>query len=59
MVNLDAPAVATEDGLDVRDLEAGLIRLWLAHDRKFPHCTGGARCFALSEPPPPESGGNR
>jgi len=50
-------AVATEARLDLRDLEAGLIRLWLAHDRKFPHCAGGARCFALSGPPL-GSGGN-
>ena len=50
--------VATEAGLDLRDLEAGLIRLWLAHHLKFPHCAGGARCFALSGPPRPGSGGN-
>ncbi|MEU6411759.1 hypothetical protein [Microbispora sp. NPDC046933] len=40
-------AIAGEAGLDVRDLEAALVRLWLAHHKDFPHCPGGARCVTL------------
>ena len=40
--------ISGEAGLDVRDLEAALVRLWLAHHREFPHCRGGAHCAVLS-----------
>ncbi|MEV8634800.1 hypothetical protein AB0395_24405 [Streptosporangium sp. NPDC051023] len=36
--------VATRAGLDLRDLEASLVRLWLAHHREFQRCPGGPRC---------------
>jgi hypothetical protein len=42
-------ALATQAGLDFRDLEASLVRLWMAHHRQFEHCAGGPRCSALSE----------
>lgn len=51
--------LAPEAGLNLHDVEAALIHLWLAHDRKLRHCAGGARCFALSGPAPLGSGGNR
>jgi len=38
--------VATEAGLDERDLESGLVRLALAH-RRVADCPGGARCVLL------------
>ena len=41
-------ALARRAGLDVRDLEAGLVRLWLAHGRRAPRCPGGERCVALA-----------
>jgi len=41
---LDAARAA---GLDVRDLEAALVRLSLAHDHHTAECPGGARCSAL------------
>jgi len=34
-------------GLDVRDLEAGLVRLDLAHGRAMVGCPGGQACTAL------------
>lgn len=40
--------IAGEAGLDVRDLEAALVRLWLAHHKDFPHCPGGARCAVMT-----------
>jgi hypothetical protein len=40
-------AVAARTGLDLRDLETSLIRLWLAHHRGFETCAGGTRCRAL------------
>lgn len=42
-------AIATQAGLDLRDLEASLVRLWLAHHRHFQRCTGGSRCYELSD----------
>lgn len=44
-------AVAGQAGLDLRDLEASLIRLWLAHHREFPVCAGGRDCTALPDEP--------
>ncbi|MEU8278082.1 hypothetical protein ACFYOK_08765 [Microbispora bryophytorum] len=41
--------IAGEAGLDVRDLEAALVRLWLAHHKDFSHCPGSARCAVLTE----------
>lgn len=38
---------AMHAGLDPRDLEAALERLWMAHARQAAHCPGGARCAAL------------
>ena len=38
--------IATEAGLDARDLESGLVRLALAH-RRVADCPGGARCILL------------
>ena len=38
--------IATEAGLDARDLESGLVRLALAH-RRVGDCPGGARCIPL------------
>ena len=40
-------AMAAEDGLDVRDAEAALIRLALAHARRARACPGGTACLAL------------
>jgi hypothetical protein len=37
-------------GLDVRDLEAGLVRLDLAHRRAMADCPGGRACTALRRP---------
>ena len=34
-------------GLDVRDLESGLVRLDLAHGRAMARCPGGQACLAL------------
>jgi hypothetical protein len=42
-------AIATQTGLDLRDLEASLVRLWLAHHRKFQRCAGGPRCLKLAD----------
>ena len=39
--------VARAAGLDVRDLEAALVRLSLAHHHHTAECPGGARCYAL------------
>jgi hypothetical protein len=33
--------------LDVRDLEAALVRLSPARDHHIGECPGGSRCFAL------------
>jgi len=37
-------------GLDIRDLEAGLVRLDLAHGRAMASCPGGQACAALERP---------
>jgi hypothetical protein len=37
-------------GLDVRDLEAGLVQLDLAHGRAMSGCPGGQACTALRLP---------
>jgi hypothetical protein len=39
--------LAAPCGLDVRDLEAGLVRLDLAHGRAMAGCPGGQACTAL------------
>lgn len=41
--------VATQTGLDLRDLEASLVRLCLAHHRQLHRCPGGPRCSALTD----------
>lgn len=45
----DVTRLASAAGLDVRDLESGLVRLALAHRRLRGPCTGGSRCAVLSE----------
>jgi hypothetical protein len=40
-------AMAADAGLDVRDAEAALIRLALAHARRGRTCPGGMACLAL------------
>jgi hypothetical protein len=42
--------LAAACGLDVRDLEAGLVRLDLAHGRAMDSCPGGQDCTALRRP---------
>jgi hypothetical protein len=42
--------IASKAGLDLRDVEASLIRLWLVHHRAFDRCIGGQRC-SVSSPP--------
>jgi hypothetical protein len=42
--------LAAACGLDVRDLEAGLVRLDLAHGRAMAGCPGGRACTALRRP---------
>jgi hypothetical protein len=39
--------LAKRAGLDVRDLETALVRLALAHRRRFAGCPGGAACRVL------------
>jgi len=41
-------AVATTAGIDVRDLECALVRLALAHHRRFADCPGGRCCAVLA-----------
>lgn len=41
-------ALARRAGLDLRDLEAALVRLALAHGRRFAACPGGTRCEGLA-----------
>lgn len=43
-------AIASGAGLELRDTEAALIRLWLAHHREFDRCVGGPGCAAASDP---------
>lgn len=40
--------LASECGLDLRDLESGLVRLALAHRRRSRSCPGGQACRALA-----------
>ena len=42
--------VAHEAHLDVRDLEAALVRLSLLHGHRMMECPGGVRCSALTGP---------
>ena len=42
--------LAAACGLDVRDLESGLVRLELAHSRAMARCPGGHACTALQRP---------
>ena len=44
--------LAAACGLDVRDLESGLVRLDLAHGRTMACCPGGQGCAALQRPVP-------
>jgi hypothetical protein len=44
--------LAAAAGLDVRDLESGLVRLDLAHGRAMARCPGGQACTALRPPRP-------
>lgn len=41
-------AVAERERLDLRDLEAALVRLFLAHHRDFQRCPGGPRCTGVT-----------
>jgi len=43
----DLARLAGACGLDVRDLESGLVRLDLAHGRAMARCPGGQACLAL------------
>ena len=45
-------AAAENAGVDVRDLEAALVRLALRHGRDLAACPGGAACRALATCPP-------
>lgn len=42
-------AVAGAVGIDLRDLECALVRLFLAHRRTMAGCPGGRRCVALPD----------
>ncbi len=44
--------LATASGLDLRDLEAGLVRLALAHHRSGQPCPGGHACRVLARARP-------
>jgi hypothetical protein len=58
----DLAGLAGASGLDVRDLESGLVRLDLAHGRAMARCPGGLACAALRESRPsdrPPRGGQR
>lgn len=49
--HLDLPALARlvrESGLDLRDLEAGLVRLALTHQHRMDSCPGGPSCTLLT-----------
>jgi len=43
-------AVAVDARIDIRDLEAALVRLSLAHGRHMPDCPGRQRCTLLAGP---------
>jgi hypothetical protein len=45
--------LAAACGLDIRDLESGLVRLDLAYGRAMAGCPGGQACTALRQPVPP------
>ena len=47
----DLARLAGACGLDVRDLESGLVRLDLAHGRTMARCPGGRTCLALRPAP--------
>jgi hypothetical protein len=51
--------LATESGLDLRDLEGGLVRLALAHHRSSGPCPGGHACRVLARMRPPAGRANR
>ncbi len=40
--------LSDEAGLDARDVESGLVRLWLAHRPDLAGCPGGAACTGLA-----------
>jgi hypothetical protein len=46
----DLAHLANLAGLDVRDLESGLVRLTLGHHRAMASCPGGQACTALQMP---------
>jgi hypothetical protein len=46
--------VAHEAHLDVRDLEAALVRLSLLHGRRMAECPGGVQCSALTRTRQPD-----
>jgi hypothetical protein len=46
----DLADLASSAGLDVRDLESGLVRLALGHHRAMASCPGGQACAALQMP---------
>jgi len=46
----DLARLAGACGLDVRDLESGLVRLELAHGRAMARCPGDQACLALRLP---------
>jgi len=50
--HLGLAGLAAACGLDVRDLESGLVRLDLAHGRAMGRCPGGQACTALRPPVP-------
>jgi hypothetical protein len=45
----DLADLATAAGLDLRDLESGLVRLALGHHRAMASCSGGRSCAALAD----------
>jgi hypothetical protein len=40
-------AIAADDAIDRRDLEAALVRLAIAHHHRFDHCPGGRACTVI------------
>ncbi len=40
--------LSDEAGLDARDVEGGLVRMWLAHRHAMAGCPGGAACTGLA-----------
>lgn len=41
-------SLAGRADVDLRDLEAGLVRLWLSHRRTAANCPGGLECLGLA-----------